>query len=150
RLALAELAIALLMALAYVMNYAGTTATLGLALSATGPLFAFFSAYLGFDLERKKDRTLNAFRNEIVGTGGFQYVLPMFVKADVRLDTQGKFRLQLEREDLALSRRLRFDGYWNTDKEYELGLRYILTNRWQVSANYYNEYGFGAGVTYQY
>lgn len=110
----------------------------------------FFSAYVGFDLERKEDRTLSAFRNEIVGTGGFQYVLPMFVKADVRLDTQGKFRLQLEREDLALSRRLRFDGYWNTDKEYELGLRYILTNRWQVSANYYNEYGFGAGVTYQH
>jgi lactate permease len=48
RLALAEVAIALLMALAYVMNYAGTTATLGLALSATGPLFAFFSAYLGW------------------------------------------------------------------------------------------------------
>ncbi len=110
----------------------------------------FFSAYLGFDLERKKDRTQSAFRNEIVGTGGFQYVLPLFVKADVRLDTKGKFRLQLEREDLALSRRLRFDGYWNTDKEYELGLRYILTNRWQVSANYYNDYGFGAGVTYQY
>jgi L-lactate permease len=36
------------MALAFVMNYAGTTATLGLALSATGPLFAFFSAYLGW------------------------------------------------------------------------------------------------------
>jgi lactate permease len=48
RLALPELAIALLMSLAYVMNYAGTTATLGLALSATGPLFAFFSAYLGW------------------------------------------------------------------------------------------------------
>jgi lactate permease len=48
RLALPELAIALLMALAFVMNYAGTTATLGLALSATGPMFAFFSAYLGW------------------------------------------------------------------------------------------------------
>lgn len=48
RLVLPELAIALLMALAFVMNYAGTTATLGLALSATGPSFPFFSAYLGW------------------------------------------------------------------------------------------------------
>ena len=35
-------------ALAYVMNYSGTTATLALALAATGVLFPFFSALLGW------------------------------------------------------------------------------------------------------
>ena len=37
-----------MLALAYVMNYSGTTATLGLALAATGALFPFFSALLGW------------------------------------------------------------------------------------------------------
>jgi L-lactate permease len=35
-------------ALAYVMNYSGTTATLALALAATGALFPFFSSLLGW------------------------------------------------------------------------------------------------------
>jgi len=74
----------------------------------------------------------------------------MFVKADGRVNTKGKFRLQLSREDIALSKRLRLDAMWNTDKEYNIGMRYILTKRWQLSGNYYNEYGFGAGLTYNY
>jgi L-lactate permease len=48
RLAPAELTIAVLMALAYVMSYAGATATLGIALAACGYAFPFFSAYLGW------------------------------------------------------------------------------------------------------
>ena len=44
----AELTIAAVLALAFVMNYAGATATLGLAFVATGRLFPFFSALLGW------------------------------------------------------------------------------------------------------
>ena len=40
--------IASVVALAYVMNYSGDTATLALALAATGVLFPFFSALLGW------------------------------------------------------------------------------------------------------
>jgi L-lactate transport len=40
--------IALVLALAYLMNYSGATATLGLAFAATGVAFPFFSAYLGW------------------------------------------------------------------------------------------------------
>ena len=42
------LTIACVLALAYVMNYSGATATLGLALAATGVLFPFFGALLGW------------------------------------------------------------------------------------------------------
>jgi L-lactate transport len=42
------LTIACVLALAYVMNYSGATASLGLALAATGPLFPFFGALLGW------------------------------------------------------------------------------------------------------
>jgi lactate permease len=42
------LTIACMLALAYLMNYSGMTSTLGLALAATGGLFPFFSAVLGW------------------------------------------------------------------------------------------------------
>ncbi len=48
QLALPELTIAVVLALAFLMNYSGATATLGLASAATGVLFPFFSALLGW------------------------------------------------------------------------------------------------------
>jgi lactate permease len=48
QLALAELTLASVLALAFLMNYSGATATLGLAFAATGALFPFFSAMLGW------------------------------------------------------------------------------------------------------
>ena len=47
-LSLATLTMALVLALAYLMNYSGATATLGLAFAASGVAFPFFSAYLGW------------------------------------------------------------------------------------------------------
>ncbi len=48
QLLLPELTIASVLALAFLMNYSGATATLGLAFAATGVLFPFFSALLGW------------------------------------------------------------------------------------------------------
>jgi L-lactate transport len=48
QLALAELTLAAVLALAMLMNYSGATGTLGLAFAATGVLFPFFSALLGW------------------------------------------------------------------------------------------------------
>ncbi|HXK07041.1 MAG TPA: L-lactate permease [Verrucomicrobiae bacterium] len=48
QLAKAELTLAAVLGLAYLMNYSGSTATLGLAFAATGALFPFFSALLGW------------------------------------------------------------------------------------------------------
>jgi lactate permease len=48
QLALAELTLAAVLGLAFLMNYSGATATLGLAFAATGALFPFFSALLGW------------------------------------------------------------------------------------------------------
>jgi lactate permease len=47
QLALAELTLAAVLALAFVMNYSGATGTLGLAFAATGALFPMFSSVLG-------------------------------------------------------------------------------------------------------
>jgi len=48
QLLLAELTIGSVLALAFLMNYCGATATLGLAFAATGALFPFFSSLLGW------------------------------------------------------------------------------------------------------
>ena len=48
QLALPELTMAAVLALAFLMNYSGATATLGLAFASTGVLFPFFSAFLGW------------------------------------------------------------------------------------------------------
>jgi lactate permease len=48
QLAKAELTLAAVLALAFLMNYSGETATLGLAFAATGAMFPFFSALLGW------------------------------------------------------------------------------------------------------
>jgi lactate permease len=45
---LPEVTIAAVLALAFLMNYSGATATLGLAFAATGRFFPFFSALLGW------------------------------------------------------------------------------------------------------
>jgi L-lactate transport len=48
QLAFSMLTIASVLALAFLMNYCGATATLGLAFAATGAMFPFFSAMLGW------------------------------------------------------------------------------------------------------
>ena len=48
QLALAEFTLAVVLALAYLMNHSGATTTLGLAFAATGALFPFASALLGW------------------------------------------------------------------------------------------------------
>jgi len=47
QLVLAELTLAAVLGLAFVMNYSGATGTLGLAFAATGAMFPLFSAVLG-------------------------------------------------------------------------------------------------------
>ncbi len=81
---------------------------------------------------------------------GVQYLLPMLITADASIDQNGKVLLELSREDIPLSRRLR--GYFtvNSDGEFNTGLRYILQKWLSVSGNYDNEMGWGAGITLTY
>jgi CopA family copper-resistance protein len=81
---------------------------------------------------------------------GIRYTLPMLVIAEARLDGLGKFRLQLMREDIPVSRRLRFNFLANTDKEYMAGFRYIMNKYLSLSTHYDSDMGPGAGLTITY
>jgi FtsP/CotA-like multicopper oxidase with cupredoxin domain len=81
---------------------------------------------------------------------GVEYTLPMLVIADASVDSDGKLRFQLSREDVSITKRLRFNFMANTDKEYMAGFRYIVTKYFSFSTHYDSDMGFGAGVTLNY
>jgi hypothetical protein len=62
----------------------------------------------------------------------------------------GIIRLQLMREDIPVAKRLRAGFMINTDKEYMVGLRYILTRNIGLRAHYDSDMGFGAGILLNY
>ncbi|MFF5383326.1 multicopper oxidase domain-containing protein [Pedobacter suwonensis] len=81
---------------------------------------------------------------------GVQYTLPMLIIADASVDHKGNVRFQLMREDVPISKRLRFQFMVNTDKEYMAGFRYIVTKYFGLSTHYDSDMGYGAGLTLSY
>jgi CopA family copper-resistance protein len=81
---------------------------------------------------------------------GLEYTLPMLVKFQSEIFSDGDVRLQLMREDVPLSKRMRFSFMVNTDKEYMVGLRYIAGKNISVSTHYDSDMGVGFGVSLNY
>ena len=115
--------------------------------------------FVGFDYHY--NRMGNAMENNLFGqlsnqknrkaaVIGVQYTLPMLMTAEARLDSKGKLRFQLMREDVPLTSRLRLNVMGNTDKEYMAGLRYILTRSFSLSTHYDSDMGYGGGITITY
>lgn len=107
---------------------------------------------MGMDFHGKKTwfGQQKASKNKFAFMVGMQYVLPMLITADASVDQNGKVLLELSREDIPLSRRLRGNFSVNSDGEFSTGMRYILQKWLSVSGNYDNEMGWGAGVTLTY
>ena len=121
--------------------------------------------YVGFDYHLKHhggpenifgDETENWFgqvsnkNDRQAGVLGVTYTLPLLIQADMRIDTDGKLRFQLSRDDISLTSRLRWNWMINTDKEYMTGLRYIVTKYFSFTAHYDSDMGPGAGLTFTY
>lgn len=81
---------------------------------------------------------------------GLQYLLPYLMVADWRVDSKGFVRFQLGREDIPVTSRLRLNFMVNTDKEYMVGARYIITKYFGISTHYDSDMGYGAGLTISY
>jgi len=81
---------------------------------------------------------------------GMQYVLPWLITADANVDQNGKVRLQLQREGIPISPRMRGSFMVNTDKEYRIGLKYILQKWLSVLSHYDSDLGWSAGFTFTY
>ncbi|MNQ69831.1 Copper resistance protein A precursor [compost metagenome] len=88
--------------------------------------------------------------NRAVFSAGVEYTLPMLIKAQAEVFTDGNFRLQFERMDIPVSKRLRMNLMWNTDKEYMAGLRYIVKKNVGITTHYDSDMGLGFGVSLNY
>lgn len=116
--------------------------------------------FIGFDWRYRKmgidehEKNLfgqsNTKDNRAVLSIGVNYTLPMLIRFQTEVFTDGIVRLQLMREDIPISKRLRFAFMVNTDKEYMTGLNYILNRNLSVRTHYDSDMGFGAGISFSY
>jgi FtsP/CotA-like multicopper oxidase with cupredoxin domain len=102
------------------------------------------------EMEENLFNQSNTKDNRSVFSAGVEYTLPMLVKAQAEVFTDGNFRFQLERMDIPVSKRVRMDLMWNTDKEYMAGLRYIIKRNFSFRTHYDSDMGFGVGASLNY
>jgi hypothetical protein len=88
--------------------------------------------------------------NRAVFSAGVEYTMPMLIKAQAEVYADGNFRLQFERMDIPVSKRLRMNLMWNTDKEYMAGLRYIIKRNFGITTHYDSDMGMGFGLSLNY
>ena len=81
---------------------------------------------------------------------GFMYTLPMLIHFEAEVFTNGIVRLQLMREDIPISKRIRAGFMVNTDKEYMVELKYILNRNIGIRTHYDSDMGFGLGLILNY
>lgn len=114
----------------------------------------FLAFYIGYDNRNNKTLALaeqqDTKDNRKVFDVGFYYLLPMFIRSEWRITHTGKVRLQLERKDIPLSNNFFFSARVNTDKEYTLDFRYMISKYLSISTNYDSDYKWGAGLTWHY
>ncbi len=96
-----------------------------------------------FGQENTKDK-------RAVLSAGVNYTLPMLVIAQAEVFQDGNIRLQLMREDIPISKRLRMGFMVNTDTEFMLDARYILKRNISLRTHYDSDMGFGLGISLNY
>ncbi|WP_269236494.1 multicopper oxidase domain-containing protein [Flavobacterium flavigenum] len=116
--------------------------------------------FIGFDWRYRKmemgeyEKNLfgqtNTKNERAVFSAGVNYTLPMLIVAQAEVFTDGNFRFQLERMDIPLSKRLRMNLMWNTDKEYMAGLKYIIGKNFGLTTHYDSDMGVGFGLNLNY
>jgi hypothetical protein len=78
------------------------------------------------------------------------YTLPMMINFQAEVYHDGIVRLQLMREDIPLSKRLRAGFMVNTDLEYMAELKYIINKNIGIRAHYDSDMGIGVGLSLGY
>ncbi|RZJ35442.1 MAG: copper oxidase [Flavobacterium sp.] len=83
-------------------------------------------------------------------SAGIVATLPMLVNFQAEIYHDGIVKLSLMREDIPVSKRIRAGFMINTDKEYMVDLRYILTRNLGIRTHYDSDMGFGIGLSLNY
>ncbi len=83
-------------------------------------------------------------------SAGFSYTLPMLIHFEAEVFTDGTVLLQIKREDIPITKRLRLGLMYNSDKEYMIDLKYILNKNLGIRTHYDSDMGFGIGLSLNY
>ena len=83
-------------------------------------------------------------------SAGFMYTLPMLVNFQAEVYHDGIVRLQLMREDIPISPRLRGGFMVNTDLEYMGDLTYVINKNMGIRTHYDSDMGWGFGLSLNY
>lgn len=120
----------------------------------------WFMPFIGFDARYRKLRNNEVEKNvlgqkstkdkRIQASLGFNYTLPLLVIFQVEAYHDGNVRLQLMREDIPVSPRLRMSFMINTDKEYMGGFKYIVGKNMGIITQYDSDMGIGLGMNLNY
>ena len=115
----------------------------------------WFMPFIGYDF-RYRTKGINFQEKNIFGqintkdkrqafSIGIEYTLPMLVKLETEFFTNGTFLIQLNRDNIPITKRIRAHLMINSDKEYMIGLQYIANKYVAVRTHYDSDMGFGVG-----
>ena len=119
----------------------------------------WFMPFIGFDwryrdMEGEIEKNIfgqkNTKDNRVQLSVGVAYTLPMLVTLQTEVYHDGNIRVQLRREDIPISRRIRTAFMINSDKEYMFSTSYILGKNTGMRMHYDSDMGFGVGLTMNY
>lgn len=117
------------------------------------PFVGFDWRYRKLGIDEKEENIFgqtNTKDNRTQFSLGVNYTLPMLIIAQAEVYQDGNIRLQLMREDIPISKRIRAGFMVNTDKEFMIDLRYILKKNMGIRTHYDSDMGFGIGVSFNY
>ena len=81
---------------------------------------------------------------------GMAYTLPLLLILQTEIYHDGNVRVQLMREDIPISKRLRMHFMSNTDLEYMVGFQYIVLKNMSIRTHFDSDMGFGVGLNFNY
>nr|WP_315197445.1 multicopper oxidase domain-containing protein [uncultured Flavobacterium sp.] len=117
------------------------------------PFVGFDWRYRKMEMEEQEENLFgqsNTKDKRAVFSVGVNYTLPMLIVAQAEVFTDGNFRIQFERMDIPLSKRMRMNLMWNTDKEFMAGLKYIIGRNLGLTTHYDSDMGVGFGLNLNY
>jgi FtsP/CotA-like multicopper oxidase with cupredoxin domain len=117
------------------------------------PFVGFDWRYRKFGIDEQETNLFsqtNSKDNRTLVSVGFNYTLPMLIIFQTEVFHNGDVRLQLMREDIPISKRVRAGFMLNTDKEFMVDLRYIVNKNIGIRTHYDSDMGFGLGLSLNY
>lgn len=115
--------------------------------------------FIGFDWRYRKQEgdfeknilgQTNTKNNRTQFSLGVAYTLPMLLILQTEVYHDGNLRIQLRREDIPISKRIRAAFMVNSDKEYMVGLNYIASKNIGFRTHYDSDMGLGVGLVLNY